>query len=285
MNRSRRRPASSFARTLACAALAWSTVAWGALVGGPAEHIEIKIDGVEKDVADNIRSYLTLTRYVTREDLTDGQVRRLADKAVDEAADAMRPFGYYSPTIRSRTSRDAPNWIVRLKIQPGDPVRLTTVDLKLAGAGSDDADLKALVAGAPLKAGNRLVHATYDGFKAELLRTAQERGYLDAQFTRRELLVNTRERSGEVHLELDTGGRYEFGAITIEQDVLDEGILKGYIRIAQGQPFLEVTGTLKVFQIGPTFRGLIAVQHGIGQLLDIERDAVTEHDHQQDRSQ
>ena len=97
-----------------------------------------QIDGVEKDVADNIRSYLTLTRYVTREDLTDGQVRRLADKAVDEAADAMRPFGYYSPTIRSRTSRDEPNWIVRLKIQPGDPVRLTTVDLKLAGAGSDD---------------------------------------------------------------------------------------------------------------------------------------------------
>jgi translocation and assembly module TamA len=237
MIRMRRRPASSFARTLACAALAWSTVAWGALVGGPAEHIEIKIDGVEKDVADNIRSYLTLTRYVTREDLTDGQVRRLADKAVDEAADAMRPFGYYSPTIRSRTSRDAPNWIVRLKIQPGDPVRLTTVDLKLAGAGRDDADLKALVAGAPLKAGNRLVHPTYDGFKAELLRTAQERGYLDAQFTRRELLVNTRERSGEVHLELDTGGRYEFGAITIEQDVLDEKILTGYIRIAQGQPF------------------------------------------------
>ena len=71
-----------------------------------------------------MRSYLTLTRYAQRDDLTDAQVRRLADRAVDEAADALRPFGYYAPIIRSRTSRDDPNWIVRLTIEPGEPVRM-----------------------------------------------------------------------------------------------------------------------------------------------------------------
>ena len=57
-------------------------------------------------MADNVRAYLSLTRYVQRDDLTDGQVRRLADRAVDEAADALRPFGYYDPQVRSRTTRD-----------------------------------------------------------------------------------------------------------------------------------------------------------------------------------
>ena len=210
---------------------------WCATAGSVTEHVEIKIDGVDKDVEKNVRSYLTLTRYATRDDLTDGQVRRLADKAVDEAADALRPFGYYSPTIRSRTSRDEPNWIVRLKIKPGEPVKLTTVDLQLAGAGRDDPELKALIARSPLKIGGRLDHPTYDNFKAELLRTALERGYLDAQYTRRELRVDTRGLSGEAHLELDTGGRYEFGAITVEQDVLDAGVLAGYVRVVQGQPY------------------------------------------------
>lgn len=201
------------------------------------EHIEVKIEGVDDDIATNIRSYLTLTRYATRDDLNDGQVRRLADKAVDEAADAMRPYGYYSPTIRSRTTRDEPDWIVRLRIQPNDPVKLKVVDVQIDGAGHDDPELKALVAKSPLKVGDRLIHPTYDTFKAELLRTAQERGYLDAQFTRRELLVNTQEKKVEVHLGLETGGRYEFGAITIEQDVLEPDRLRGYIRFAQGQPY------------------------------------------------
>jgi translocation and assembly module TamA len=219
------------------AALVAVALAWNAAATAVTEHVDIRIDGVDKEMADNVRSYLTLTRYVTRDDLTDGQVRRLADKAVDEAADALRPFGYYSPTVRSRTTRDQPNWIVRLKIEPGDPVKLRTVDLKLGGAGRNDPELQALIAGSPLKVGSRLNHATYDNFKATLMRTAQERGYLDAQYTRRELLVKTKELSGEAHLELDTGGRYEFGAITIDQDVLDDAVLAGYVRIAQGQPY------------------------------------------------
>jgi translocation and assembly module TamA len=70
----------------------------------PKERIEIRIEGVTDAIAANVRSYLTLGRYAAREDLTDAQVRRLADRAVDEAADALRPFGYYAPAIRSRTS-------------------------------------------------------------------------------------------------------------------------------------------------------------------------------------
>ncbi len=112
-----------------------------ALAAAPKERIEIKIDGVPDDMAANVRSYLTLSRYVTRDDLTDPQVRRLADRAVDEAADALRPFGFYAPTIRSRTSRDDPKWIVRLKIVPGEPVRMKNVDVEIIGAGAVDKSL------------------------------------------------------------------------------------------------------------------------------------------------
>ena len=163
-------------------------------------------------MADNVRSYLTLSRYLTREDLTDAQVRRLADRAVDEAADALRPFGYYAPNIRSRTSRDDPKWIVRIKIGPGEPVRLQDVDVEILGAGATDEELTRCAAETTVKPGARLDHASYEALKASLMRTARDRGYLDATLTRRELIVNPTDLTADARITLETGGRYEFGA-------------------------------------------------------------------------
>ncbi|MGL6222152.1 MAG: POTRA domain-containing protein, partial [Steroidobacteraceae bacterium] len=138
---------------LACL-LGWGIAvpAWSApLLGLNKGRIDIRVDGVPDAMADNVRSYLTLSRYVTRDDLTDPQVRRLADRAVDEATDALRPFGYYAPTIRSRTSWDDPRWIVRLKITPGEPVTMKTVDVEILGAGASDKSLTSLRTTTPLQ--------------------------------------------------------------------------------------------------------------------------------------
>jgi translocation and assembly module TamA len=186
-----------------------------------------------------------LSRYLTREDLTDTQVRRLADRAVDEAADALRPFGYYAPTIRSRTSRDDPKWIVRLKIVPGEPVLMQDVDVEIIGAGATDKALKRIAAETTLRPGARLDHTSYEALKGTLLRTARDRGYLDATLTRRELIVNPTDLTADARITLETGGRYEFGAVTVDQDVINDDLLRAYVRFAPGQPYSpeSLTGT------------------------------------------
>ena len=189
-------------------AIAWCGVLLSlafAAGAGAADRIEIDIQGVDREIANNVRGFLTLARYTERDDLTDAQVRRLADRAVDEAADGLRPFGYYEPTIRSRTSRDDPRWIVRLKIQPGEPVRMDEVQVQLQGAGSNEPALLALAPASVLQPGKRLDHAAYDRLRADLLRTAIDLGYLDARLTRRELLVDPPNRKASAFLELDTG--------------------------------------------------------------------------------
>jgi translocation and assembly module TamA len=202
-----------------------------------AERIKIDIVGVSGAIADNVRGYLTLTRYAQRDDLTDAQVRRLADRAVDEAADALRPFGYYAPTVRSRTTRDDSRWIVRLKIEPGKPVIVQSVQVQITGAGADESALAAIAPASPLKPGARLDHAAYEALKSNLLRTSLDLGYLDAKLTRRELLVDPPALTASASLELDTGGRYRFGAVTINQDVLNEELLQRFIRFESGDPF------------------------------------------------
>jgi translocation and assembly module TamA len=200
-----------------------------------AQTIRIEIDGVDRAIADNIRGFLTLGRYAERTDVTDAQVRRLADRAVDEAADALRPFGFYEPVIRSRTSRDDARWIVRLKVKPGEPVLVKSVDVQIKGPGAEHAALNGLAAASPLQPGSRLEHASYDRLRNDLLRTALDNGFLDARLTRRELVVNPVERTASAHLELDTGGLYRFGTIEIEQDVLRDELLERFVRFEPGR--------------------------------------------------
>jgi len=202
-----------------------------------APTIRIEIDGVDRSIADNVRGYLTLSRYAEREDLVDAQVRRLADRAVDEAADALRPFGYYDAGIRSRTTRDDGRWIVRLRISPGEPVRMEAVDVLVEGAGSDDPQLTGIAAASPLQPGTRLDHPAYEKLKTDLLRRALELGYLDAKITRRELVVDPPAHTASARLTLTTGGRYRFGEISIEQDAISPQLLQRYVRFQTGQPF------------------------------------------------
>jgi translocation and assembly module TamA len=223
----------AFVRGLLIGLLAF---AWSGTVPA-ADRIRIEIEGVDRQIADNVRSYLTLGRYLQRSDLTDPQVRRLADRAVDEATDALRPFGYYEPTVRSRTTRDDENWIVRLFVTPGEPVRLREVDVQLTGPGTDDTTLRSVIHNSGIKPGARLEHAAYERLKLELLRNSQERGYLDAALERHELLVDPQARTADVHIRLQTGGRYQFGKVLIEQSAISERLFAGYVRFAEGQPY------------------------------------------------
>jgi translocation and assembly module TamA len=240
------------ARTLLHATLfaVAATLGGAAAHAAPKERIDIRIEGVDGPIEENVRSYLTLSRYATRDDLTDPQVRRLADRAVDEAADALRPFGYYAPLIRSRTSRDEPIWIVRLRIEPGEPVRMQSVEVDVTGPGAQDAELQKVRRGTTLRPGGRLDHGAYEDLKAALLRRARDRGYLDATLSRRELIVNPQGLTADARLTLDTGGRYEFGFIEVEQDVISDRLLRGYLRFSEGQPYspTEITNTQYALQ-------------------------------------
>ncbi len=204
---------------------------------GAAETIRIVIEGVDRALADNVRSYLSLTRYAERTDLTDTQVRRLADRAVDEAADALRPFGYYDPQVRSRTVRDDATWIVRLRIKPGEPVLLGDVAIEVTGAGSEDGNLAQVIDASTVRSGARLDHPAWEKLKTDLLRTAIENGYLDAKLVTHVLEVDPPRRVADARLTLETGGLYRFGKVTIEQDAINPEFLQGFVRFTEGKPF------------------------------------------------
>ena len=221
------------------APLLTALLALAALLGSAARaDIDIQVTGVDEDIRRNVLVFLSLERYKTRDDLDETLIGRLAERAEREAGSALRPFGYYEPTVRTELSRTAPGeWRARIAIEPGVPVLIDDVAVEVSGPGLEHPAFRAVLDALPLRRGARLNHATYDGLKGELRRLAATLGYAEARLTANEMLVDLASHTARIRLAMETGPRYSFGATTITQRSLDEDLLRRYLRFRESDPY------------------------------------------------
>jgi translocation and assembly module TamA len=200
--------------------------------------VTITVAGVSDPIRGNVLAYLSFARYQRSKQLTPDTADRLESRIPREVQSALRPFGYYQPKVRSSIKAAGPNnWQVRITIDPGQPVILKSVDVRVVGPGAGKRLFTRITSHLPLRTGRRLNQADYDGVKSDLLRTAATYGYLDATLTRHELRVDPSAHTASIALELQTGVRYHFGATTIDQNVVSEKLVRRYLRYREGAPF------------------------------------------------
>jgi translocation and assembly module TamA len=211
-----------------------------ALPAGPPARaaVTITVTGVSAPLRKNVLAYLSFARYQSSKSLSRDTVDRLQNRIGREVQSALRPFGYFEPKVRSSvTPSGAHDWRVAISIDPGQPVVLSKVDVRVVGPGAASRLFTRITSDLPFHAGQRLDQAKYESVKSDLLRTAATYGYLDATLTRHELLVNPGTHTASIALELTTGVRYRFGATTIEQSAVRESLVRRYLRYRQGDPF------------------------------------------------
>ena len=200
--------------------------------------VTITVHGVSNSLRSNVLAYLSFARYQRTKHLTQDTADRLESRIPREVQSALRPFGYYEPTVRSTVTPSGPgDWNVAITIKAGLPVILKKVDVQVVGPGAGRRLFKRITSNLPFHPGKRLEQAQYDSVKSDLLRTAATYGYLDATLTRHELLVDPGARTASIALELQTGIRYRFGATTIEQHAVNEKLVRRYLRYREGAPF------------------------------------------------
>lgn len=201
-------------------------------------NIDIEISGVDGALRRNVLNFLSLERYRNRDDLDQTLVERLQERAEREAANALRPFGYYEATVTSSIEKVSESrWRARIRIEPGPPVILDGVELEVSGAGKEDPVFREILASSTLRRGDRLQHVAYDTVKDNLQRAASTLGYVDAQLKVSELLIDPTKRSASVRLAMQTGDRYTFGKTTIEQRSLEEDLLRRFLRYQESAPY------------------------------------------------
>jgi translocation and assembly module TamA len=201
--------------------------------------IDVEIEGVDDDqLSTNVLAYLSFERYKRSSDLTADTVERLHNRVEREVQSALKPFGYYEPEVHSDvTDLGNGDWRVTININPGKPVLIDNIDVKVHGPGESDPLFQRITSNLALHPGDRLRHAVYDGIKTDLQRTAATYGYFDARLTRNELTVDPQNHKASVALELDTGDRYRFGATTIAQTSVADALVRRYLRYKQNEPF------------------------------------------------
>jgi len=216
-------------------------------------RIRVEISGVNGPLLDNVRAHLGLSEFATngqgfsltgliRKDQlppppSEQQIRVLHRRAEQDIHAALQPYGYYQPQVTASLQQDDTRWIARYDIDPGPPVLLADIDIQVSGECATDPGIEQARKDSRLKSGERLEHTRYDATRKTLIRAALAAGCLDARYTRSELRVTPVGLRADVVLHLDTGERYFFGDISIEQDVLRPEFVERYVNIHAGEPF------------------------------------------------
>ena len=211
-----------------------------ALAPAPAwAGLTVRVEGVEGAERQNVEARLSMYAYAEGDSTDEAQIRRLHRQAEDEIRSALQAFGHYSPVIRAslRGEGDPPDFVAEYRIDAGPPTRLARVAVSLSGEGSEFPALKEALARSTLHPGEPLRHADYESTKSGLARAAYLNGFLDAKFTQHELRVDAAQATADVLLSLDTGPRYFFGEVSVEQQGLDPQFVARYVPIQPGDPF------------------------------------------------
>ena len=190
----------------------------------------------ESAVRDNILGSLSIEQAVGDKHLTEARVHRLHQQAPGEIANSLQPFGYYRPNVQSALTEEKGVWVASYTIDPGPQMKVTAVDVSVDGAGKDEEEFQRAVRNFPLHPGDVLNHPTYEGGKAPFEQHAAENGYLDGTWKTSEIRVDLAAYQAQIVLHYDTGKQYLFGPVTFHQNILKDGLLKGYVTFKQGEP-------------------------------------------------
>jgi len=211
-----------------------------------AAGVNVQVQGVNDELRANVLAFLSFERYRRGGvELNADTVERLHNRVEREVATALRPFGFYEPRVDSRvTDLGRGEWRVDINIIPGPPVIVAHMDVRVTGPGESDRVFQRILRRLPMRAGDRLNHASYDAIKSDLQRTAATYGYLDARLTRNELLVDPPNHTANIALELETGQRYRFGVTTIEQHAINDQLMRRYLRYREGD-YYDLTQVLR----------------------------------------
>lgn len=195
----------------------------------------IPIEGAPEELATNIRSHLSLSG----EDCgaPSWRLQALLRKADAEIREAGQALGYYHLRADKQFIRDPDCWRLELNVDPGPPVTVKEVDIDISGEGSKDPAFDTLPEALVIQPGERLDHGKYEAIKKHLATLAATRGYFDAEFARSAILVNPEANSATIEIEYDTGQRYRFGEVSIDQSILSPELVGRYVNFARGEAY------------------------------------------------
>jgi translocation and assembly module TamA len=196
----------------------------------------ITIHGLEGELLEQATANITVAEQLPAATGSRALKRRLK-QAVNEIDNALRANGYYSASITPRIEEKEGVNHFHFDVVKGDPIRVASVDIEFIGPGAEFPPFLDWHREFPLQEGDILVDHHYESAKTSLQRLARKYGFFDARLATSEIRVDIEAASADIIIIFQTGPRYTYGELQLEQDYFDAPYLERFFNIRPGQAF------------------------------------------------
>ncbi len=197
-----------------------------------ADEPDIIIQGLDEAQLTNVQAFLSLTQENCQS--THWRIKMLFAESDKEITNALHALGFYQPVIDKHLTFTDDCWQAKFDITAGKPVIIKKMMVSVQGQARQEPAFNRLLSSLPLKQGDILNHGLYEKIKQNFQALALELGYFKSHFVKKEIQVNLETRQATIVLIFDSGPRHRFGAIKIDQNILNPNFIQRYIAIKTG---------------------------------------------------
>jgi translocation and assembly module TamA len=181
---------------------------------------DVRIDS-PRSLRELLEENLDLERWRGNPRLDIEQLQRLVRVAPEQVKTLIATEGYYTPTVTATLDRSGSKPVVRVVVEPGQPVLVGDVDIELRGfvpadKGSAPIDAAALRQGWGMGTGTRFRTADWEAAKRGILRQITQRRFPRAQLLESSATVDPDTHRALLKVVIDSGPDARFGSLKIE---------------------------------------------------------------------
>lgn len=204
------------------------------------EPVQVTVEGLRGDELKNVQRALALPSGIVKEDKVDRLwLERFQRQVPERVREVLEPFGYYNVQVKTSLETTEEDFFrLHVKVEAGEPVRVTSAKVEIRGPGAQEKKLKDLLKTFPLKKGDILRQDKYEEAKGALKARALDLGYLDADFSVHQIQVSRANNVASIELVMETGLQYRFGEVTfVGASIYPESFLRRYLDFQSGEVF------------------------------------------------
>jgi translocation and assembly module TamA len=200
---------------------------------------EVKIVGVEDDdVLDTLTAVSRLMAETERPPPTLAALERRAQNDVPRLQEALASLGYYGATVGYEIDDEAAPVGVTLRVDPGEPYRLTGYTIGSDNAALRDGTIRITDEDLGIERGMVAAAKTVVDAEGRLLSRLAAQAYPLAKVEDRKVVVDHAAKNMTVEWRLATGPYTRFGDVTITGgESVDREFLRARLPWAEGEPF------------------------------------------------
>lgn len=219
------------------------TLCLGLLLAMPAaalELVSVRVEGLDDPAQrSDVLAALSLEKLnpARRQGLSEARLSYLLRRAPREARQALEPYGHYEAQVQTEFERDGERVSVRVRVVPGEPVRVRKREITISGPGESDEVLARRIERLRPREGQPFVHSVYEDGKASVDRLLAARGYFRARLGAHRVEVTRAERVADIALAWDTGPRHSLGEARFEGHPFRDGLLDHLVPWTPGEPY------------------------------------------------